>query len=429
MDRSRSQCFEKVGLKKGPWIPEEDQKLMAFIEEHDHGTWHSLPGKAGLRRCGKSFKLRWINYLRPDIKRGKFSLEEEHTIVRLQAFLGNKWSTIAAHLPQRTDYEIKNYWHNHLKKRLTKVGIDPITHRPKTNGFGYSKDVSNLSHMAQWESARLEAEARLVQDSRLENQLSSSFSKPARFILNKISLPQPSVPPPCLDVLTAWQRSWTSSSQSNKDHTTVHDMYATMLTADGLESPAFPESMPLSISTTVETLNNNKDVSNLSHMAQWESARLEAEARLVQDPRLENQLDSSFPQPSVPPPCPDVLTAWQRSWTSSSQSNKDHTTVHDMYGMMLTADGLESPAFPESMPLPISTTVETLNNNFLPSTTTASCEGNGNCVNLIETSGDNESWKYLPKEVYDGALDLQDDNIMVAVEAFMRASAGYKCHL
>lgn len=173
----RSPCCDKVGLKKGPWTPEEDQKLLAYIEEHGHGSWRALPAKAGLQRCGKSCRLRWTNYLRPDIKRGKFSLQEEQTIIQLHALLGNRWSAIATHLPKRTDNEIKNYWNTHLKKRLAKMGIDPVTHKPKNEALlssdGQSKNAANLSHMAQWESARLEAEARLVRESKLRSQ--SSF--------------------------------------------------------------------------------------------------------------------------------------------------------------------------------------------------------------------------------------------------------------
>lgn len=63
-------------------------------------------------------------------------------------------------MPKRTDNEIKNYWNTHLKKRLVKMGIDPVTHRLRS---GNHKNAVNLSHMAQWESIRLEAEARLVQ--------------------------------------------------------------------------------------------------------------------------------------------------------------------------------------------------------------------------------------------------------------------------
>nr|AEO27487.1 MIXTA-like transcription factor [Lotus japonicus] len=190
----RSPCCEKVGLKKGPWTPEEDQKLLAYIEEHGHGSWRALPAKAGLQRCGKSCRLRWSNYLRPDIKRGKFSLQEEQTIIQLHALLGNRWSAIATHLSKRTDNEIKNYWNTHLKKRLIKMGIDPVTHKPKNDALhssidnGHSKVAANLSHMAQWESARLEAEARLVRESKLRSHLGTSSSilpSPSSSSLNK----------------------------------------------------------------------------------------------------------------------------------------------------------------------------------------------------------------------------------------------------
>ncbi|KAB2037172.1 hypothetical protein ES319_D03G055600v1 [Gossypium barbadense] len=124
---------DKNGLKKGPWTPEEDRILVDYIQRHGHGSWRALPKLAGLNRCGKSCRLRWTNYLRPDIKRGRFSEEEEHTIINLHASLGNKWSAIATHLPGRTDNEIKNFWNTHLRKKLLQMGIDPVTHRPRTD--------------------------------------------------------------------------------------------------------------------------------------------------------------------------------------------------------------------------------------------------------------------------------------------------------
>lgn len=111
---------DENGLKKGPWTTEEDEKLMSYIQKHGHGSWRALPQLAGthtydtslflclmhisftknvfhhtflagLNRCGKSCRLRWTNYLKPDIKRGKFSQEEEQTILQLHTILGNKY--------------------------------------------------------------------------------------------------------------------------------------------------------------------------------------------------------------------------------------------------------------------------------------------------------------------------------------------------
>uniref|UniRef100_A0A8R7P051 Uncharacterized protein n=2 Tax=Triticum urartu TaxID=4572 RepID=A0A8R7P051_TRIUA len=111
-------CCQKLGLKQGKWTKEEDGILANYIAQHGEGSWRSLPKNAGLLRCGKSCRLRWLNYLRGGLRRGNFSKKEDDLIVKLHATNGNRWSLIASHLPGRTDNEIKNYWNLHLRRQF-----------------------------------------------------------------------------------------------------------------------------------------------------------------------------------------------------------------------------------------------------------------------------------------------------------------------
>ncbi|KAF7850122.1 hypothetical protein BT93_L5823 [Corymbia citriodora subsp. variegata] len=113
VDKSNS----KKAVKKGAWSAEEDQKLVAYIKKYGIWNWTHMAEPAGLARTGKSCRLRWMNYLRPNIKHGNITKEEEEIIINLHRVLGNRWASIASRLPGRTDNEIKNYWNICLKKR------------------------------------------------------------------------------------------------------------------------------------------------------------------------------------------------------------------------------------------------------------------------------------------------------------------------
>ncbi|KAL8531044.1 hypothetical protein ACS0TY_007889 [Phlomoides rotata] len=104
-------------MKKGPWTASEDSILVDYVLKHGEGNWNAVQKHTGLARCGKSCRLRWANHLRPDLKKGAFSTEEENRIIELHAKLGNKWARMAAELPGRTDNEIKNYWNTRIKRR------------------------------------------------------------------------------------------------------------------------------------------------------------------------------------------------------------------------------------------------------------------------------------------------------------------------
>ncbi|XP_051144574.1 transcription factor MYB8-like [Andrographis paniculata] len=163
----RAPCCSKVGLSKGPWSPEEDSLLSDYVQKYGEGQWRSLPKKAGLLRCGKSCRLRWMNYLRPGIVRGNITADEEDLIVRLHALLGNRWSLIAGRLPGRTDNEIKNYWNTHLLRKLHSAGVvhpaggrdlprsDNLTKQKKSKSHTKKKEDDGVKNRAPFQKTRV----------------------------------------------------------------------------------------------------------------------------------------------------------------------------------------------------------------------------------------------------------------------------------
>ena len=126
-----------IGIKKGPWTPQEDMILTEYVKKHGEGNWNSVQKNSGLLRCGKSCRLRWANHLRPNLKKGAFSEEEEKIIVDLHAKLGNRWARMAAQLPGRTDNEIKNFWNTRMKRRQ-RAGLPLYPSQIQTEAIPYN---------------------------------------------------------------------------------------------------------------------------------------------------------------------------------------------------------------------------------------------------------------------------------------------------
>ncbi|KAK2999610.1 hypothetical protein RJ639_022614, partial [Escallonia herrerae] len=148
-------------LRKGPWAAREDAILIQYVRRHGHGNWNEVQRNSGLLRCGKSIRLRWANHLRPDLKKGAFTTEEEKLIILLHYTIGSKWARMAAQLPGRTDNEIKNYWNTRVKRRQ-RAGL-PI----------YPPDIEQQLHHLQQQQQQQQQQQSHASSSSLSSLLSS----------------------------------------------------------------------------------------------------------------------------------------------------------------------------------------------------------------------------------------------------------------
>ncbi|XP_028752183.1 transcription factor WER-like [Neltuma alba] len=160
------EAMTNVPLSKAAWTPEEDKKLAEVIAVHGAKRWKSIASKAALNRCGKSCRLRWLNYLRPNIKRGNISDQEEDLILRLHKLLGNRWALIAGRLPGRTDNEIKNYWNSHLSKK--------IKQREKHSSGSSTKEKQEVAA-----EQKIPDEAEVIREEVSTEEAEDSSSKPS----------------------------------------------------------------------------------------------------------------------------------------------------------------------------------------------------------------------------------------------------------
>ncbi|XP_022768542.1 myb-related protein 306-like [Durio zibethinus] len=320
----RPPCGDKIGAKKGPWTPGEDIILVSYIQEHGPGNWRSVPSNTGLLRCSKSCRLRWTNYLRPGIKRGNFTEQEEQMIIHLQALLGNRWAAIASYLPQRTDNDIKNYWNTHLKKKLKKVqtGVDGQSQ----DGFFSTQSVSK----GQWER-RLQTDIRMAKQALSEalsidklNSLTGSKDINLSHPYLRPSLSQGSTYASSAENISRLLENWMknppkpAAHQTNSGETMTQNSFNNTMTAGSSSSDegAFNATTPEAFDSFFSFNSSNSDVSH-------ESVSVDQNANLTP----ENSLFQEESKPNLGTQVPLTLIEKWLLDDSSAQAPEDLITM------------------------------------------------------------------------------------------------------
>lgn len=126
-NKNSLQCFSRYkrirpGIVKGSWKKDEDFQIIDLVMKHGK-AWSKISKILGTRN-GKQIRDRFINVLDPEIRKGKFTEEEDRKLIFLFKQYGPKWATIAKHYPNRTADMIKNRFHSSIKKRLGAEGFD-----------------------------------------------------------------------------------------------------------------------------------------------------------------------------------------------------------------------------------------------------------------------------------------------------------------
>ncbi|KAF5727744.1 hypothetical protein HS088_TW22G01441 [Tripterygium wilfordii] len=300
---------ESHELRRGPWTLEEDTMLTHYIARQGEGRWNMLAKCAGLKRTGKSCRLRWLNYLKPDIKHGNLTPQEQLLILDLHSKWGNRWSKIAEHLPGRTDNEIKNYWRTRVQKQARQMNIESNSKRfsDALRFFWVPRLLQKMEQTSTSSSSSLTT----------QNQMDVSLSP------NSTTAPTPT--PPCPTPATKLVKNPNLISTENlmpavtSPNTTISTDSITIISQQP-QIPEYPKS-PLSLSNDYSVYSNNPNLDD--HCYYVSSSSFDMECFNVEYP-ISSHMGSFY---NLPPECQVA----EGNWTSNDMTDTLWNNLDDIW--------------------------------------------------------------------------------------------------
>ncbi|KAI5292691.1 hypothetical protein KEM52_006137 [Ascosphaera acerosa] len=146
--------------RRGPWLPEEDQQLLALVNAQGASNWVSIASSMKYR-TPKQCRERFHQNLKPSLNHDPITPAEGELIERLVCEMGRRWAEIARRLGNRSDNSVKNWWNGSMnRRRRLRTGVPGMgmLHSPAGSRYGMGLPSPALysehsQHHRQWSAA------------------------------------------------------------------------------------------------------------------------------------------------------------------------------------------------------------------------------------------------------------------------------------